>query len=117
MGDLTRFESILTRVCLSEDPAFAAAEAALDPDLPRDLRQRLARADADGLRLTGLLIVRLRFERLQQGSRVAIEWFERDPQGFAMAFKRYHGAVPPTAGDPVQEAGLFDTWVRTAGSE
>lgn len=69
-------------------------------------------ADEDGERMTALLVARLRFERLLQGSREASAWFERDPAAFSAAFRRYHEGVPPTAFFPPQEAALFLEWKR-----
>jgi hypothetical protein len=60
--------------------------------------------------MAAILVVRLRFERLLRGSPVAEEWFERDPESFAEAFRRYHAEVPPRAFFPADEAALFRAW-------
>jgi len=70
-------------------------------------------ADADGVRISALLVARLRFERLLRGSPDAEAWFDRDPADFARAFRRYHAAVAPRAFFPVGEAALFAAWRRT----
>ena len=62
--------------------------------------------------MSALLVVRLRFERALNGSRVAGEWFERDPASFAEAFRRYHGEVPARAGFPTAEGRDFEAWVE-----
>lgn len=62
------------------------------------------------MRLTGLIVTRLRFERLLNGSREAGEWFERDPAGFTSAFKRYQDERPPSAAFPQDEAREFEAW-------
>ncbi len=66
----------------------------------------------DGVRMAALLVTKLRFERLIRGSRSAEEWFERDGEGFARAFREYQGAVPPTAFFPGEEGRLFERWRR-----
>ena len=92
-----------------------------------DLQRRLADAlvqpepafpdvDEDGLRISALLVVRLRFERVLHGSPMGGEWFERDGADFAAAFKRYHAEVPPTAGSPTAEARLFEAWAEASWS-
>jgi hypothetical protein len=69
-------------------------------------------ADADGVRLTALLVARLRFERLLRGSRLAAAWFEADAAGFTAAFAAYHEAVVPLAFFPREEAWRFFAWGR-----
>jgi hypothetical protein len=71
-------------------------------------------ADGDGVRLTVLLVARLRFERLLRGSRAADAWFAADPAAFARAFAAYHAAVAPRAFFPRDEAWLFFAWRRAA---
>jgi hypothetical protein len=73
----------------------------------------LARADEDGIRLAALLVARLRFERLMQGSQHASDFFEQDPEGFAAAFRAYHQAVRPTECFPMGEARLWSEWVSS----
>jgi hypothetical protein len=111
---LARFDRLVADALTAEDPVavFRAAAAA---DWPADLRDAIAAAAAaeDGVRLTALLVAKLRFERLMNGSRRAGEWFDRDAAGFTEAFRRYHGAVPPTATDPRAEAELFERWIES----
>ncbi len=59
-----------------------------------------------------LLVVRLRFERLLRGSADAERWFDEDPAAFAVAFRAYHSAVPPSAFFPQGEGELFAAWCR-----
>ena len=72
----------------------------------------LAAASPDGLRMAALLVSKLRFERLVQGSRAAGEWFLRDGRGFTAAFAEYHRDVPPRAHDPWAEAAAFAAWLE-----
>jgi hypothetical protein len=92
------------------DPVAALVVAAADPALTDDLRAAFAQADPDGVRMAALLIVKLRFERLIRGSDRARAWFEREPEAFADAFRRYHAVVAPTAFWPSEEAACFDAW-------
>lgn len=86
----------------------AAALRARDP--VRAMRVIHRDVDADGVRMTALLVARLRFERLLRGSPVAEASFDRDPAAFARDFRRYHREVPPRAFFPRDEAALFGAW-------
>jgi hypothetical protein len=113
------YERRIARVLLAADPARALAAAARDRRLPPALRRAFAAADVDGVRLSALLVARLRFERLLRGDPAAERWFEEDPAGFAAAFRAYHAAVAPSAFFPAAEAALFRAWrlsARPAGA-
>jgi hypothetical protein len=110
LAELARLEELVAHALRRPDPRAALAAAASDPALSADLRARLAGASPDGARISGLLVAKLRFERLMHGSREAAEWFERDPAGFAAAFRCYHADVPPAADGPRQEARAFADW-------
>ena len=109
--DLQRFQKLVADALTSQDP-MAALHAARER-FPPELVEAIDAADRDGVEMTALLVAKLRFERLMQGSREAIEWFERDAADFAAAFRRYHSAVPPTAHDPRGENELFAAWCDT----
>ena len=109
MDDLKRFEALVADALTSSDPV--ASLRAASADLPPELRAAVEAADEAGLRMTALIVARLRFERLIRGSTDAGAWFDRAPEEFAAAFKRYHVAVPPTAHDPRAEAELFDAYL------
>lgn len=94
---LVDYEKQLAAAMRARDPV--AAVRALHPG-----------ADADGVRLTALLVARLRFERLMRGSPEAEASFDRDPATFARDFQRYHAEVPPRAFFPAEEAALFRAW-------
>jgi hypothetical protein len=108
--DLERYERAMAGVMLAGDPV-AALEA-----LPPDDRALLEPIDRDGLRIAALLVARLRFERLMNGSRAAADWFEEDPRGFTAAFKRYHTAVAPLSTIPNLEARAFEAWLTSVGA-
>ncbi len=88
-----------------DERAYAEALCASDPAAA--LTALGAVVDEDGARVTGLLVAKLRFERVIQGSRAAAARFHEDPAGFAAAFRRYHAAVAPTALTPAEEAAAF----------
>jgi hypothetical protein len=93
------YEARLAQAMRAADPV--AAVRAFAPD-----------ADADGVRMTALLVAKLRFERLLRGSPAADAWFSADPAAFARAFGAYHAAVAPRAFFPRDEAWLFAAWRR-----
>ena len=98
-GDLARLQALLADALLAPDPvAFLRRQ----PGAPV--------VAEDGLRLAALLVAKLRFQRLLNGSPAADEWWQRDPADFTRAFRRYHESVPPRAFDPWGEAEAFDAW-------
>jgi len=105
--ELVAFQARLADLLLGGDDLEAALA-----DLATDIEPHV-----DGVRLSALLVARLRFERLLHGSARAGEWFKRDSASFAEAFRRYHAAVPPTAADPPGEAALFDAWAGSSESD
>jgi hypothetical protein len=86
----------------------AAAMRARDPAAA--MRAIYPAVDGDGVRMTALLVARLRFERLLRGSPEAEASFDRDAAAFARDFERYHREVAPTAFFPVDEAALWRSW-------
>ena len=117
LAHLVALERVMASALRAADPEATLAELAGDPSLGGELRLRLAAIGGDGLRLAALLVARLRFERLVQGSPAASRWFDEEPSGFARAFRRYHGGVPATAHFPADEALLFGAWLRREGIE
>jgi hypothetical protein len=102
-------ELALAEVLRAPDPVAALdARAVADPALAA-LAQHVSR---DGLRLAALLVARLRFERLVNGSREAERESNDHPEEFARAFRRYHAEVPPSAVFPAAEARTWDAWRR-----
>jgi hypothetical protein len=112
VSDLERSEAIVAAALQGADPRAAFAAAARDETLSPELRAGFAAASSDGVRIAGLLVAKLRFERLMHGSRAAAEWFDRDPAAFAGAFRRYHAEVAQTAEGPHQEGAAFEAWSR-----
>lgn len=114
MDPHARLERLVADALTAADPVAAFERAARDPELSEPLRAALRRASPLGIRISALLVARLRFERLLQGSSSAAEAFERDPEGFSAGFRDYHRSVPPCAGLPSEEAELFERWRRGA---
>jgi hypothetical protein len=108
--DIASGERALAKALVAADPVAALRRAAEAGDLPPGWTERVGSPDEDGLRLTALLVAKLRFERLMRGSRRAEDWFDHDPAGFAEAFRRYHAEVLPTEFMPAGEARLFAEW-------
>ena len=106
------FERLYARALLQLDPVEALRRLARDGRVAASTRQKLARVDEDGVRLTALLVARLRFERLLRGSPEAERWYDEDPASFTEAFRRYHAEVRPTAFSPPAEAKLWATFVQ-----
>jgi len=95
----------LTEILHSRDPVSAlearlAAGSAL-------ARETLGGLDPEGLRLTQLIVKRLRFERVLQGHSRCRAEFQADPEGFTARFRAYDDAGPSRSPWPSQEAAAF----------
>jgi len=110
--ELEALQRALADALRAEDPVTATARLADAPGLDAALRDALRAADPDGLRLTALLVAKLRFERIIRGSAAAARWFDSDAPGFSAAFRRYHAQVPPLALFPAAEAKQFLDWAQ-----
>lgn len=105
-----RVETILAAAMRSPDPVATVRAALADPTVDTHTRAALAAADPDGLRVAALLVLQLRFERLQRGAPDARAWFDQDPDGFTALFLRYHVEVPPPSIFPQDEARAWAAW-------
>lgn len=95
---------------LSEPDPGAALRAALARDdcrLSAEERAQLAAAADDGLRLSRMLVRKLRLMRLLRGDPAAAAAMAADPAAFAERFAAYDAAVPPRAVTPAEEAAAF----------
>ncbi len=106
------FERAYGAALCERDPVAAFTRLAETSACPPDLRTALSAADPDGVRLTALLIAKLRFQRVLNGSGDAARWFMRDGPGFAAAFLGYHRRELPTNHGPAREARNFQAWCR-----
>lgn len=109
--ELEHVERILADAMTSADPWDALREALARPDVPDAVRASFAHASEDSFRIAGLLVAKLRFERVLNGSARAAEWFERDPRAFTDAFRAFHTSVAPRELLPGLEARAFERWV------
>jgi hypothetical protein len=110
---LKDLERALARALFAEDPVAALRRES--ESLPDADRERCRRVDADGFRLTGLLVIKLRFERTCRGDVRLERWFRRSPREFTEAFRAYAKEVAPTAYFPRREAAEFRAWCATNG--
>ena len=104
---LARLQEVLIVALGTEDPVAALASARGDRSLTSVERDQLAGVDPDGLRLTALLVKKLRFESILRGDPELRRRFDRDPHGFAGTFEDYLRAEPRRAVFPVEEAARF----------
>ena len=109
------FERKYLEALRADDPVKALRALAKDRGVAAAVRTKLAKADAHGVRLTALLVAKLRFERLLNGSTEAADWFEREPEAFTAAFRRYHREAPQRAFFPKAEARAFRAWLTASG--
>ena len=105
------FEGLMAAALRAVDPLAAVRAAARDPRLDAQQRALLSGIDENGLRMSALLVARLRFERLLQGSSRAGAWYEDDAPAFVEAFRRYHAEVPPRGWQPADEGRAFEAWL------
>ena len=114
-AEYERLETLVAAALRAEDPAAAFALASHDAKLTDELRDALCFARPAGIRIAAVLIARLRFERLIQGSREAGSWFDRDPRAFTSAFRRYHQEIAPRGIQPRDEGEAFFRWASGQG--
>lgn len=101
---LEPFERLLIAALNSESPVEAYRSDGLGIEI-----------DEDALTLTGLIVRKLRFERICRGDREASEWFESDPNGFVAVFRIYGSEVRPTEFFPEGEAQAFRAFCKSRG--
>ena len=106
---LSRCQRILVLALHDERPVERLRElvAKASDSLDDEERAALLGVDPDGLRMTSLLVRKLRFERLVSGDPELRAACERDPRGVTESFVRYARAVPPTSSFPAEEAAAF----------
>ena len=73
-------------------------------------RRWLAALPEDGLRMSGLIVRKLRFERLTGGDHDLRDLFDRDPQAFLPLFRQFTSQVPPESYFPDEEVRRFRQW-------
>lgn len=106
---LADLQALLLRALRDPDPAafLAAALARADCPLSDDERRWLGAASADGLRLSRMLVRKLRLQRLLRGDPAFAALVAGDPAALARRFAAYDAAVAPQAVFPRDEAAAF----------
>jgi len=108
---LSRVQELLLSSLRDPDPLLCLQETVgLAHDLSDDERKWLLAIDGDGLRLTRMLVRKLRLQRVVRGDPGAAEFMARDPEGFARCFARYEQEVAPTHVFPKDEATAFRSY-------
>jgi hypothetical protein len=110
------WQRVLADAMRAADPVAAVRAASEDDHHPASLRRALQQAlrNEAGLRMTALLVAKLRFERLVRGSGEAAALFDRHPRAFTEAFRRYHAETPARATFPAAEARDFAAFCKRA---
>jgi len=104
-------QRLLLAALFADDPVTALRKSLADAsNLGPGEREWLEGISDDGLLMTGLLVKKLRFERLTRGEENLEKLFEREPKAFMRLYQNYTGAVSPTAYFPQEEAELFRRW-------
>jgi hypothetical protein len=108
-------QRLLVSALLQDDPVAALRSALAAPDgggaaLTEQERRWLQALPEDGLRMSGLIVRKLRFERLTGGDHDLRDLFDRDPQAFLPLFRQFTAEVPPEAYFPDDEARRFRKW-------
>lgn len=112
MTSLHELQQVLLDALRHEDPAAALRARIADASAALGARERawledLAARQGDGLRLTRMLIRKLRLQRILRADPDAQAELGRDPEGFAAAFAAYDRDIEPCAVFPRQEAAAF----------
>jgi len=110
---LKDLQRVLARALASNDPVEALRRESAS--LAGADRAATESIDPEQFLLAGLLIRKLRFERICRGDAGVEEWFARDPAGCSKAFQAYNAEVPPVEFFPPPEAQAFRAWCERSG--
>ncbi len=110
---LDELQAVLVSCCTAPDSAAALAEARGSHP---ELAPWLETVDVEGLRLTGLLIRKLRFERIVRGDSSLAARFEAAPADFTAMFRKYLVAESPSCVFPEDEAARFRRFIAQSES-
>lgn len=116
IGQIHCFEELVANAMRSPDPSQSFAKAASLTTLSDVQCDALRAASGDGVRLSALLVARLRFERLIQSCPEAAHWYDEDPKGFTQEFRRFHQEVSTEQSVGSSEAREFNAW-RLIGAQ
>ena len=110
---LKDLQTLLIRALNDKDPVgYIRRELS---KLSESDRKLLESADDEGILLSGLIVRKLRFERLCRGDQRLESWFDSEPEQFTAAFRAYNQAVSPTEYFPRDEAIAFRNWCEKNG--
>jgi hypothetical protein len=114
---LSDVQNLLVTALQTPDPAgFLKAHVAESRwRLDDQERAWLQALDDAGLRITRVLVRKLRLQRLTGGDPDAARLCAADPAAFAERFRAYEAAVPPTAVFPAEEAAAWRLWLAARG--
>ena len=108
---LSEIQHILAKALFADDP-FAALQAALErSELSEADRASLAGISPDGLRMAGLLVKKLRFQRITGGDPRLRQLFDEDPERFVRLYRAYAEASASNTVFPDQESRQFRQWL------
>jgi hypothetical protein len=108
------FQRLLAQALLADDAVAAVAALGENHRLSRVLRSAAQQAVPDGVRVSALLVAKLRFERLMRGDARLRAWFEQSPKVFVETFHRYHAEESPICSFPRAEAQHFGEWLQNS---
>ncbi len=103
-------QRVLIAALLADDPEAELRARLADARLTDAERRSLEAISPDGLRLSSLIVKKLRFERLVRGDGDLARLFEERPEEFMRLYREYAKAVPPEAYFPQEEGRLFRAW-------
>jgi hypothetical protein len=114
VNELRRAQELLVAAMQHRDPAAWLRGRLADPSLPlgEAARAQLAALDPDGLRLTQVVVEKLRFERLLRGDRALAAAFAADGEALVRRVRAYFAAVPRAQVFPEEEAAAFHAFER-----
>lgn len=113
---LNELQCVLVQALRTPDPRgwLRAHVASPDCALSASERTMLQALPDDGLRLTRLIVRKLRMQRLLQADGAAGRLLAQEPERFAKQFAAYDAAVRMQAIFPSEEARAFRQWLTHA---
>ncbi|MCU0864333.1 MAG: hypothetical protein MUC36_11100 [Planctomycetes bacterium] len=113
---LSELQRVLVQALRTPDPRGWLQAYVLQPDCTLSATERtmVAALPDDGLRLTRLIVRKLRMQRLLQADGDANRLCTQEPARFAKQFAAYDAAVPLQSIFPSDEAKAFRSWLAAA---
>jgi hypothetical protein len=106
-------QRLLVEALRAPDPGAFLREQSADArwQLSAEEHAWLVSLGEAGLRITRLLVRKLRLQRLLRGDAAAAGLCDADPEAFARQFRAYDAEVPPASVFPAEEAAAFARWL------